>query len=111
MNHPQVLQVSGEIAPAAGIDEKLSVAGRLVPACIGGVHRHIALIQGKAGDAALLANLRPGLGRVPEQEMIERGAFNLERARLPGEPPAAKDELQLLRAVPNEELRSPLLGT
>src|SRR5207302_11458876 len=111
MTDTDALLVAGEIPAPAGVDEEESAKG-LRLACV------IARLDGdeirgrvvEPGDGNPFANCRARFFGVLQQQMIELGAFDLERGRLARVTPVAKDEFQAFGTVADVKLRPGLEG-
>src|SRR5881392_1445447 len=107
MNDADALLIAGEIAATAGVDQEACSDAVSAAGAVARLDRHeVGSCVVKFGDGETFADLRAGLLRVSQQQLIEARALDLERRRLPGVMSVAEDQFQAFRAIAHVELRA-----
>ena len=101
------LLVAGEIAAAAGVNEKAGAESPGLADVVTPFNRdEVRARVVEPRDGKTFAHLGAGLLRVLQQQMIEPRALDLEGYGFPGVVAVAKDQLEALGTVANVELRA-----
>ena len=101
------LLVAGEIAAAAGVNEKAAAESPGLSGVVPAFNRdEVRARVVEPCDGKTFAHLGTGLLGVLQQQMIEPCALDLEGGGFPGVMAVAEDQLQALGTVANVELRA-----
>src|SRR5208337_2505249 len=110
MNDAQTLLIAGQVGASAGVNDECRTKPVNFPVGVARLEVYAAGVGTGFRHRPAFADLGAGRAGVPEQDVIERGAFDLDDFMFAGEFAKAKDETRVQRTIAEMELRAEFFG-